>query len=143
MEALIGYVYYNAKGKSRLENLETRQGETGTKSWNFFETTRQNIKTNQDSKRLFETRQDFWVFWNLGSRQDKTFKWFKISRRDGTRQHFPSRLGREFGTGNFPTHHWYSVIFKIIDWLLWRKLTILPPLLMCFHLEKLHGSPEE
>ena len=63
------------------------------------------FKTNQDSKSLFETRQDFQVLRNLNSRQDETLAIFKKSRQDGTRQHFPSRLGREFGTRNFPTHH--------------------------------------
>ena len=77
--------------------------------------TRREIMSNsrqdfQDRSRqhfAFKTRQDFRVLCNVDSRQDETLKDFKMSRRDGTRQHFPSRLGREFETRNFPTHHCY------------------------------------
>ena len=50
------------------------------------------FKTNQDSKSLFETRQDFQVLRNLNSRQDETLAIFKKLRQDGTRQRFPSRF---------------------------------------------------
>ena len=83
------------RDKTRLgQSLEliSRQDKTrhGDKTNEF--------KTKQDSKRHVETRQDFQVLRNLDSRQVKTFAIFKSSRRDGTRQLFPSRLGREIET---------------------------------------------
>ena len=50
------------------------------------------FKTNQDSKKHVETRQDLQVLCDLVSRQDETSATFKISRRDRTRQRFPSCL---------------------------------------------------
>ena len=72
----------------------------------IFGTRRDRIQDKVSLKDAFKTsrdrtRQKSWV-----SRQDKTYGFFKISRRDGTRQHFPSRPGREIETRNFPTHHW-------------------------------------
>ena len=71
----------------------------------IFGTRRDRIQDKVSMKDAFKTsrdrtRQKSWV-----SRQDKTYGFFKISRRDGTRQHFPSRPGREIETRNFPTHH--------------------------------------
>ena len=91
-------IYLMGRDRKISRQDKTRQGQS-------LET---RFKTKQDRSMWVETRQDFQVLWNLDSGQDETYWDFKISRRDGTRQHFPSRLGREFETRNFPTHHWQS-----------------------------------
>ena len=78
---------------------KTRQGQSleifsrQDKTRHRDKTTR--FKTNQDSKRHVETRQDFQFLCDLDSGQDETFAIFKISRQDGTTQHFPSRLAEK------------------------------------------------
>ena len=75
---------------------KTRQGQSleifsrQDKTRHSFKTNK--FKTTQDSKRYVETRQDLQVLCDLVSRQDETSATFKISRRDRTRQRFPSRL---------------------------------------------------
>ena len=84
-------------GRDRISRDETRRDNETRKD--------KNSRQIRDRKMHFETRQDFKVLQKLYSRQDKTSNFFKMSGRDGTRQHFPTCPGREIGTGNFPTHH--------------------------------------